>query len=123
MGRLTILLERVRKSAPVAMGKRIIGRRRCSIESKAGSSVNVRAYLGYFTQSPAFFSEVDYHATPTILCFLDSLFDTEYKIWAARADIRPEYVAPITLALSASSRAHGHSIALSSPHHGYVAKV
>lgn len=56
-----------------------------------------KTYLGNFTQSSPFLSEVNDDTTATVLGLFDGLLDTEDEIRPARADIRAEDVAPVAL--------------------------
>lgn len=55
------------------------------------------AHLGNFTEGSTLFPEVNNDTTAAILRLLDCLFDTEYEIRAACADIGSEHVAAIAL--------------------------
>lgn len=68
------------------------------------------AYLGYFTQGSAFFTEVNDDAAAAFLCFLDGLFDAEDQIRPARADVGAEDVTSITLGHRLASLGRDHRV-------------
>ena len=55
----------------------------------------VNEVFGDFAECTTFLTEIDYDAAATLLGLLHGIFDTEGKVWTARADVRSEDIATI----------------------------
>ena len=59
--------------------------------------IKIRNILCDFTERTPFLSEVYAYANASTLCAAHALFDGEYEIWLAGADIRAEDIGAIAL--------------------------